>query len=128
MLTGKGPGPTTTRTGPTFGTTKTLHSQQTSGSPGTTSSGPMAPHVQQTADIQAGGEAATPREISTTKTLREPVGVSANPKTRGFDAEFVLVGFLIARTHIHLAVLGLAYAWLREEVTPLTVEGILFPT
>ena len=60
--------------------------------------------------------------VVTQKVLR------AGQKARGFDGTSVRLGFLIARKDTHLEALGLAYAWLREEVTPLTVEGILFPT
>ena len=42
-----------------------------------------------------------------------------------FDDEIVRLGFLIARKDLQLAVLGLAYAWLREVLTPQIVEGIL---
>ena len=44
---------------------------------------------------------------------------------RSFDDEIVRLGFLIARKDMQLAVLGLAYAWLREVLTPQIVEGIL---
>ncbi len=46
-------------------------------------------------------------------------------RAESFDDEIVRLGFLIARKDMQLAVLGLAYAWLREVLTPQIVEGIL---